>query len=32
MEQKKQPFMQALDEFIHPNRQGYLFSLSLIHI
>lgn len=25
MEQKKQSFMQALDEFISPNRQGYLF-------
>lgn len=27
MEQKKQSFMQALDEFIRPNRQGYLFSV-----
>ena len=28
MEQKKQSFMQALDEFICPNRQGYLFSVQ----
>ena len=27
MEQKKQSFMQALDEFIRPNRQCYLFSV-----
>ena len=27
MEQKKQSFMQALNEFIRPNRQGYLFSV-----